>query len=255
MFSRLHPEFLYTNISSDITENDLDVVADTWMMDGQEVYRGSRDTSYDHADVYWLYNDSLERVGCAEHSLADHADMRVLWFHDSEFGTLLQEPGWTEEDELWSKLPRHVFDRYVNEEWTTPERFLEHCLCGPVRIVTPSMLVLRPIIYTCTECGRKSLRQLPGCKSVLQYLDFPDKEKIFFVDFDFKLHHPPLDSSVWSRLQQHDDGSSQEPVEQPVEQPQSERQVSQEEPMESQHTQLLTPLVLPPLDLPLEVEP
>jgi len=255
MFSRLHPEFLYTNISSDITENDLDVVADTWMMDGQEVYRGSRDPSYDHADVYWLYNDSLERVGCAEHSLADHADMRVLWFHDSEFGTLLQEPGWTEEDELWSKLPRHVFDRYVNEEWTTPERFLEHCLCGPVRIVTPSMLVLRPIIYTCTECGRKSLRQLPGCKSVLQYLDFPDKEKIFFVDFDFKLHHPPLDSSVWSRLQQHDDGSSQEPVEQPVEQPQSERQVSQEEPMESQHTQLLTPLVLPPLDLPLEVEP
>jgi len=255
MFSRLHPEFLYTNISSDITENDLDVVADTWMMDGQEVYRGTRDPSYDHADVYWLYNDSLERVGCAEHSLADHADMRVLWFHDSEFGTLLQEPGWTEEDELWSKLPRHVFDRYVNEEWTTPERFLEHCLCGPVRIVTPSMLVLRPIIYTCTECGRKSLRQLPGCKSVLQYLDFPDKEKIFFVDFDFKLHHPPLDSSVWSRLQQHDDGSSQEPVEQPVEQPQSERQVSQEEPMESQHTQLLTPLVLPPLDLPLEVEP
>lgn len=255
MFSRLHPEFLYTNISSDITENDLDVVADTWMMDGQEVYRGSRDPSYDHADVYWLYNDSLERVGCAEHSLADHADMRVLWFHDSEFGTLLQEPGWTEEDELWSKLPRHVFDRYVNEEWTTPERFLEHCLCGPVRIVTPSMLVLRPIIYTCTECGRKSLRQLPGCKSVLQYLDFPDKEKIFFVDFDFKLHHPPVDSSVWSRLQRHDDGSSQEPVEQPVEQPQSERQVSQEEPMESQHTQLLTPLVLPPLDLPLEVEP
>ena len=255
MFSRLHPEFLYTNISSDITENDLDVVADTWMMDGQEVYRGSRDPSYDHADVYWLYNDSLERVGCAEHSLADHADMRVLWFHDSEFGTLLQEPGWTEEDELWSKLPRHVFDRYVNEEWTTPERFLEHCLCGPVRIVTPSMLVLRPIIYTCTECGRKSLRQLPGCKSVLQYLDFPDKEKIFFVDFDFKLHHPPLDSSVWSRLQQHDDGSSQEPVEQPVEQPQSVAQVSQEEPMESQHTQLLTPLVLPPLDLPLEVEP
>ena len=255
MFSRLHPEFLYTNISSDITENDLDVVADTWMMDGQEVYRGSRDPSYDHADVYWLYNDSLERVGCAEHSLADHADMRVLWFHDSEFGTLLQEPGWTEEDELWSKLPRHVFDRYVNEEWTTPERFLEHCLCGPVRIVTPSMLVLRPIIYTCTECGRKSLRQLPGCKSVLQYLDFPDKEKIFFVDFDFKLHHPPVDSSVWSRLQQHDDGSSQEPVEQPVEQPQSERQVSQEEPMESQHTQLLTPLVLPPLDLPLEVQP
>lgn len=254
MFSRLHPEFLYMNISSDITENDLDVVADTWMMDGQEVYRGTRDPSYDHADVYWLYNDSLERVGCAEHSLADHADMQVLWFHDSEFGTLLQEPGWREDDELWSKLPRHVFDRYVNEEWTTPERFLEHCLCGPVRIVTPSMVVIRPIVYTCTECGRKSLRKLLGCKSVPQYLDFPDKEKIFFVDFDFKLHHPPLDSTVWSRLQRHDDGSSQEPQEQPVEQPQSERQVLQEEPMESQHTQLLTPLVLPPLDLPLEVE-
>lgn len=250
MFSRLHPEFLYTNISSDITENDLDVVADTWMMDGQEVYRGTRDPSYDHADVYWLYNDSLERVGCAEHSLEDHADMQVLWFHDSEFGTLLQEPGWTEEDELWSKLPRHVFDRYVNEEWTTPERFLEHCLNGPVRIVTPSMLVLRPIIYTCTECGRKSLRQLHDCKSVPQYLDFPDKEKIFFVDFDFKLHHPPADSSVWSRLQRHDDDSSQEPKEQPV--VEETTPVLQEEPMESQHTQLSPPVVLPPLPAPLE---
>lgn len=254
MFSRLHPEFLYMNISSDITENDLDVVADTWMMDGQEVYRGTRDPSYDHADVYWLYNDSLERVGCAEHSLKDHADMRVLWFHDSEFGTLLQEPEWTEDDELWSKLPRHVFDRYVNEEWTTPERFLEHCLCGPVRIVTPSMLVIHPIVYTCTECGRKSLRQTAGCKMVAQYLDFPDKEKTFFVDFDFKLHHPPVNSTVWSRLQPHDDDSSQEPQEQ-QEQVQPVVQVSQEEPMEPLHTQPLLPLVLPPLESPLEVLP
>ena len=180
--------------------------------------------------------------------------MRVLWFHDSEFGTLLQEPEWTEDDELWSKLPRHVFDRYVNEEWTTPERFLEHCLCGPVRIVTPSMLVIHPIVYTCTECGRKSLRQTAGCKMVAQYLDFPDKEKTFFVDFDFKLHHPPVNSTVWSRLQPHDDDSSQEPQEQ-QEQAQPVVQVSQEEPMEPLHTQPLLPLVLPPLESPLEVLP
>lgn len=213
MFSRLKNGFLYTDVSSDITEADLDVVADTWDVDGREVYRGVRDPRYDHASVFWLYNDTLERVGCMEHSLDDHADMRALWFRDSEFGTLLQEDDWKEDRDLWSKLPRHVFERFLNEEWTTPESFLEHCLQGPVRIVTPSMVVLRPTMYVCSRCGRKSLRPLPeGCSSEQVYLDFPDKAKTFFIDFDFVVYIPPPSSSVWSHLMppQPDDGSLQE---------------------------------------------
>lgn len=212
MFSRLKPEFLYNDISSDITENDVDAVADTWDMDGREVYRGTRDPRYDHANVFWLYDDNLERAGCVEHSLDDHADMRISWFRDSEFGTLLQED-WTVSDDLWSKLPRHVFDRFLNESWTTPDTFLEQCLQGPLRIVTPSMLVVKPIVYTCNMCGCKSLKKKEGCVMFPSYLDFPDRLKTYFVDFDFVVHVPPDDSVVWSMLQpQHDDGSSRQPL-------------------------------------------
>lgn len=206
MFSRLKPDYVYKDISSDITENDLDVVADTWDIEGREVYRGTRDPRYTHASVFWLYDDNLERVGCMEHSLQDHADMRVLWFRDSEFGTLLQED-WTTDDDLWSKLPRHVFDRFLNEGWTTPATFLEHCLQGPVRIVTPSMVVNLPMVYTCSKCGKRSLKDSDTCETTASPLDFPDKQKVFFVDFDFIFHKPPSDSIVWSRLQPHDDGS------------------------------------------------
>lgn len=222
MFSVLHPGFLYTDISSDITETDLDIVADTWEIDGREVYRGVRDPRYDHASVFWLYDDNLERVGCAEHSLKDHADMRALWFRDSEFGTLLQEDGWTEDGDLWSKIPRHVFDRFLNEGWTTPESFLEHCLHGPVRIVVPSMLVVRPTIHTCLRCGRKSLRPLPTtCESVREYLDFPDKQKVFCIDFDFVVHRPPQSTRLWELLTPSpcDDSASQAQVQERAQEP------------------------------------
>ena len=232
MFSSIQPTFVYTDISSDITENDLDVVADTWDIEGREVYRGTRDPRYTHASVFWLYDDNLERVGCVEHSLQDHADMRVLWFQESEFGTLLQE-NWTVEDDLWSKLPRHVFDRFLNEGWTTPMSFLEHCLQGPMRIVTPDMLIHLPIVYTCSKCGRRSLKNKDTCETTASILDFPDKEKVFFLDTDFVVHTPPSGSSVWSRLQpQHVGGSSQ--------------QVLEQEPLESLQREPISPLAQPP---------
>jgi hypothetical protein len=208
MLSILKQGFVYNDISSDITENDLDVVADTWNVQGREVYRGTRDPRYTHASVFWLYNDNLERVGCAEHSLEEHADMQVLWFRDSEFGTLLQED-WTIDDDLWTKIPRHVFDRFLNEGWTTPGSFLENCLHGPMRIVTPAMILNRPIVYTCSNCGRKSLMKKEGCSMTPCVLDFPDNEKVFFIDDDFVVHKPPPNSFVWSMLQPHGDGSLQ----------------------------------------------
>jgi len=227
MLSRLKPGFLYTDITPEISENDMDAVADTWEMDGREVYRGTRDMRYDHANVFWLYDDSLERVGCVEHNLADHADFTILWFRDSEFGTLLQEDGWESGDDLWSKIPRRVFDRFVNEGWTTPQPFLEQCLAGPVRIVTPSMLLLRPVIYSCERCGKKSLRKDPKCRMIPGYLDFPDKAKTFFIDFDFVVHTPPPTSSVWSRLIPQPDGGSSPSVQEP-EQAQAQEPLNRE---------------------------
>ena len=216
MYSVLKPTVIYQDTSPHVTEHDLNVVADTWEMDGREVYRGTRDPRYIHANVFWLYDDSLERVGCVEHDLADHANFKILWFRDSEFGTLLQEDGWEAKDDIWSHISRQVFDRFVNEGWTSPKTFLEQCLHGPVRIVTPSMAVSLPLVYTCIKCGRKSLSELAGCEMVGELLDFPDKGKIFFVDDDFIVQVPPTRSAIWSRLHlQHDDDSSQEPVREP----------------------------------------
>lgn len=224
MFSRLQPTFLYRDVSPDITENDLNVVSDLWTIENRDVYRGSRDPRYTHANVYWLYNEDLQRVGCSEHSLKDHADFRILWFHESEFGTLLQEDGWQIHEDIWTMFPRHVFERFLNEGWTTPELLLEQCLSSSVRIITPSMLLESRNVYSCIECKKKSL--FPICPSnQISPLDFPDKSKIFFVDDDLVIHIPPTNSHVYDLLLlkrlPHDDGSSlqvQEPVEQLVSQ-------------------------------------
>lgn len=212
MFSLLKPSFVYTDISEDITENDIDVVSELWTMDGREVYRGSRDPRYTHANVYWLYNEDLMRVGCSEHALSDHADVHLLWFRESEFGTLLQEDGWQAQKDIWSHLPSHTFERFINEGWTSPEFFLEQCLQGPTRILTPQMVVQLPKVYVCNACGRKSLRPISGCAMRETLLDIPDTKKVFFVDVDMITYVPPENSAIWSRMRQQrgDDSSSQE---------------------------------------------
>lgn len=248
MLSRTQLGFVYTDIGSGITENDLDVIADSWDMDGREVYRGTRDPRYMHANVHWLYDDSLERVGCVEHSLKDHADFNILWFKDNDFGTLLQEDGWESIDDIWSLFPRAVFDRFINEEWTTPERILEQCLQGEVRVVTLDMLLDMPTVYTCQKCGTKSLERKEGCIMTADRLDFPELKKVLFVDEDLIVYTPPRSSSVWLILQPqlHDDDSLLEQVQGP-------KPLVQEEPVEptvSLHTEPLVPLPPVPLGSP-----
>lgn len=211
MFSVLKPTFLYTDVTSDITENDINVVSDLWNIDGRDVYRGSRDPRYTHAHVYWMYDENLQRVGCSEHDIHDHADFRILWFRESEFATLLQED-WEIGQDIWSVLPQHVFEKFMNEGWTTPKTFLEQCLHGTMRIVTPSMITNMPNVFSCSKCGRKSLVQHPTCTMTSAPLDFPEKSKIYFIDDDMIVHTPPIHSRIWTMLTvqpQHGDDSSQ----------------------------------------------
>ena len=208
MESLLVPGFVYTDISSDITENDIDIVSDLWTMDGREVYRGARDPRYSHANVYWLYDEDLQRVGCSEHARDNPADVRLLWFHESPFGTYFQEE-WTVSEDLWSRLPTKPFERFINEGWTTAESFLEQCLYGPLRILTLEMLLKRPTVYTCITCGKRSLRRSPHCTMTERELDVPQLEKVLFVDEDLVLHVPPPDSVVFTRLQPPRAGDSQ----------------------------------------------
>lgn len=224
MLSRLKPDFLYTDISPDITETDIDVVSDLWSMDGRDVYRGARDPRYTHANVYWLYDEDLQRVGCSEHDLEDHGEFRLLWFQESEFGMLLQEEGWEMTGDLWSRLPRAPFERFINEGWTTVESVLEQCLHGPTRIVTPQMLLQRPKVYTCTKCGKRSLRPSRHCTMIESELDFPQLEKVLYVDESLVLHVPPPDSSVFTRLQPQRDGGSQQASRAQVQEPVQEQE-------------------------------
>ena len=221
MQSELVPGFVYRDVGSDITETDIDVVSDLWNIDGREVYRGSKDPRYTHANVYWLYSENLERVGLSEHSTTDQADFRVRWIRDTDFGTYLNEDGWEQAEDLWSQLPRHVFDRFVNEGWTVPEAFLEQCLHGPTRVVTPAMLERVPTVYTCFKCGKKSLKPSANCDMTESRLDFPEREKVFFVDVDMIVYRPPVASCVWNLLtpppSPGDGGSSRpEPVQEQV---------------------------------------
>ncbi len=223
MYSLLKPDFVYEDVSGDIVEADVDVVSDLWTMDGRNVYRGSRDPRYTHANVYWLYDEDLQRVGCSEHSLTDHGDFQLLWFQESEFGTLLQEDGWTTSGDIWGLLPKQTFERFLNEGWTSPEAILEQCLYGQRRVVTPAMIVNRPQVYSCSRCGRRALTPMKNCLSVAEPLSVVSKDTVLFVDSDLVVHHPPLNSSVWSRLGLHEPSSplpSQE-QEQAQEPPQS----------------------------------
>ena len=217
MYSILNPKVVYRDISTDISEHDIDVVSDLWDMDGREVYRGSRDPRYTHASVYWLYDEELRRVGLAEHSLEDHALFHLLWFKDNEFGTIFQEDGWDSPSDIWTKLPSHVFEKFLAEGWTKPMSFLEHCLKSDVRIVTPDMILGRlPMVYECKKCGVVTLTPHP-CASG-RVLDFPNRETTYFVDDDLILYVPPPDSIVWDHLSgQPAGGGSSKPEPEPEE--------------------------------------
>jgi hypothetical protein len=199
MLSTIDRSIVYP-VSADITEHDLNIVSDLWSVEGREVFRGARDPNYEHANVYWLYDpEDLDRVGVAEHKRDNPGDVSVLWHKDTPFATLLQEDGWTESDSLWSRMPEHSYERFLSEGWTTPTAFLERCLRGDTRIVTPEMLIKMPDVHACEKCGHVSLT--PFACGTARSLTFPEKEKIWFVDDRMLVYSPPKGgSTVWSRL-------------------------------------------------------
>lgn len=200
MFSVVSPGFVYTDVSRDIVEHDIDVVSDLWTFDDREVYRGSRDKKYTHANVYWLYSEELERVGCVEHDPVNHSKFQTLWFHENPFATLMQEEEWESHDTIWATLPQRSAELFLANGWTTPTLFLEHCLQGPTRVISPSMLMKMPEVFECVKCSKKSLTQFDH--GTARPLDFPSKEKILFLDDDMIVCVPPSSSRVWSLITQ-----------------------------------------------------
>lgn len=198
MLSTIDRSIVYP-VSSDITEHDMDIVSDLWTMAGRQVFRGARDPTYTHANVYWLYDpEDLDRIGVSEHKLDQLGEVSLLWYKPTPFGTLLQEDGWIERDSIWSRLSEHTYEQFLTEGWTNPTAFLERCLRGSVRVITPEMVVQRPTVYTCERCNQISLKPFPcGTASPLT---FPEKEKVWFIDDRMVLFTPPRGSSIWSIL-------------------------------------------------------
>lgn len=212
MFSLLDPSYVYSNLSSDMCLHDENIVSDMWTLDGRDVYRGMLDPTLDHAYVYWLYDEDTNRIGCSEHALDDRSRIAHLWFRETEFGTMFQEDGWDTDRDIWSFLPAHATELYMSKGWTTATSFLENSLRGPVRVITPQMLLAWPTVYRCESCRISSLSPLPTHKQVTtRPLDVPDKQKCWFVDEDLVTHRYPSFSCIWAFIaskQPGHDGSS-----------------------------------------------
>jgi hypothetical protein len=215
MYSILRPSLLYTDISPDIAEHDEDHDASEWAYSDRTVFRGALDGSYktDGLDVYWLYDDDLNRIGLAEHESEDHSIFKTLWFRDSSFGTLLQED-WTAKESIFTMLTSEAYQDCLESNIL---------LKGAHRIVTPNYIMHGlPEIYEC--CCGKSFS--PMCSAVKKIVNITDP---IFIDDSFIMYQPPPDSVVWSRLGLQRDASCLE-----------QEQIQQEPP-------LLEPQLQPPL--------
>ena len=197
MYSILRPSLLYTDISQDIAEHDEDHDASEWAYTERTVFRGALDASYkqEGLDVYWLYDDDLNRVGLAEHESEDHSVFKTLWFRDSPFGTLLQED-WKAGESIFSLLTPEAYQDCVDTDIL---------LKGCNRIILPKYITNGlPDIYECS-CGKSFS---PMCSAVKKTVVITDP---IFIDDSCIIYYPPTDSTVWSRLKgQLPDASLQE---------------------------------------------
>ena len=191
MFSILRKGLLYKDISKDIVEHDADIDADQWEYNGRDVYRGSIDPRYikHNLNVYWLYDDDLNKVGLAEHESENPSVYKALWFYDNPFATLYQNPDWKSKGKtIWSMMSEEAYQECLNEDFKT---VFDRCLSSKYRLVTTDFLLNPPTIYECQDCGLKSLHKLSVCKKVIESPYFPH-DYLLFVDDSFIIYDPPI---------------------------------------------------------------
>ena len=188
MFSILRKGLVYKNVSPDIVEHDLDIDADQWSYDGKDVYRGSIDPEYvkDNINVYWLYDDDSKRIGLAEHDSNDPAIFKSLWFYDNPFATLFQDNLWKSTGRtLWSKLSNEAYQDSLNTDFVN---ISTDSLNSGVLLLTPELLINKPVLYTCEKCNKKSLMANDNChQALVSILNFNDYS-ILFLDDDFVIY-------------------------------------------------------------------
>lgn len=222
MFSKLRKGLVYDDISPDILEHDEDIDADQWVYDDIEVYRGRFDPRYTehNLNVYWLYDDNLNRVGLAEHEADNQAEYKALWFKPNSFATLYQDDNWVSKDKtIWSMMNNEAYQDCLEDDFNS---VFDRCLTSKYRLVTPEFLINPPTIYECTKCGKKSLNKLKNCSSVIETSYFSNSNFIF-IDDSFVIHEKSTDQLQTASYEQEQKSetqsvavSPQQPVESPV---------------------------------------
>lgn len=187
MFSLLRKGLIYKDISPDILEHDEDLDADQWTYDDKDVYRGSFDPRYtkDNLNVYWLYDDNLNRIGLAEHDADNAEDFKVLWFMDNPFATLYQDESWRSKNtSLWSMISNEAYQDCLEDDFVS---IFDRCLSSKYRLVTPEFLMQPPTVYECSKCGKKSLKKLKNCSEVVESSYF-NSSNVLFIDESFVVY-------------------------------------------------------------------
>lgn len=206
MFSILRKRLVYKDIDPNIVEHDEDIDASQWTYEGKDVYRGRVDPRYEHheLDVYWLYDDNINKVGLVEYEKQDPSIFAVLWFRDNPFATLLQNDRWISLNKtLWSILSYEAYLDCLEDDFST---VFDRCLSSKYRLITPSMLTNPPTLYVCKNCHSQSIKPLKCHEAHVEKKNYFQYESFLFVDDSFVIYEltvqPPSASSEQERSEQ-----------------------------------------------------
>ncbi len=188
MFSLLRRGLVYHDINPDIVEHDEDIDAVEWSYDGRDVYRGRIDPRYisSKLNVYWLYDDNINKLGLVEYDIDDPNIFSVLWFKDNKYATLFQDDRWISKDKtIWSIMPYEAYLDCLEDDFST---LFDRCLSSKYRLVTPEMLYNPPIVYTCSKCNKQSIKEFKCHGQYIKKINYFDFNSFLFIDDSYILY-------------------------------------------------------------------
>lgn len=225
MFSLLRRGLVYKDVDPNVVEHDEDIDGVEWSYAGRDVYRGRVDPRYEKykLDVYWLYDDNIDKVGLVEYEKEDPEQFRVLWFLDNPFATLLHDEGWVSLNKtLWSVIPHEAYLDCLEDDFST---VFDRCLSSKYRLVTPAMLINPPTVYSCSNCKKQSIKPLRCHEKYIEKNNYFQHKSLLFVDDSFVIYE--------LTAQQPHASSEQVRSESVQESPQQQLKAEQSPPLES----------------------
>lgn len=212
MFSMLRRGLVYHDINPDIVEHDEDIDAVEWSYDNKDVYRGRADPRYTNSDldVYWLYDNDINKIGVVEYEKNDPTIFSVLWFKDNKYATLFQDDRWISKNKtIWSIMPYEAYLDCLEDDFST---LFDRCLSSKYRLVTPEMLYNPPIIYSCSKCNKQSLKEFKCHGQYIKKTNYFDYNSFLFIDDSYILYERSTVQTNASSLQEQPVVEKQESV-------------------------------------------